>query len=604
MTLSLPTPVESSTGFIVDGDITLAALFARTNPDPKKLLAYVRVSSLTEKRKAEGEITVETQERVMQHFADINGKEIVGWVYDLNISGRRSKFLQRKVTPTIQRVHAGEAEGVLVYNVSRWGRSSLENQLSEAMLWDAGGRLLSATEPNDEKTTAGKMTRQMLYMSAEHQSNTIGDSWVAAHTARLTRGLPRSGAPRLGYVYERYGVGRAEYKVDPVTGPLLAQAYRQFIAGKPMRSIATELRATGVQTPGTDQPISYQSLRRSLDSGFGAGRIIANAKSDTPSYLVGAHLAVITDDEWAAYRKLRADSKEARGHLFKPETFALKGLIFCGSCRYPLVRALTRGIFMCNGKSRVVNANGTSCERPCQVRIHVAEEATRDWLRSRQNPEAPQGYETEIARLRAAVAAAQSLELLEAEQEGNLKIRKNYMRMRAAEVISSDEELAEMLAEVDARITETVTKLSSLKRDSEMHQIPNTQAFGALLAGWELAHLDEAAINEALKTVLKGVYVGSGRVTMSPDKFDFIGRWEDREPQVALGRVTAATATGKYCGKCKQYKDVDEFYRNKTGKQAGTLKPKCKECLREEQAIRREIDRGVRRRLEAAAKQD
>lgn len=591
MTVVQPGPLDSAIDNLMAGlplaqlgtnDITLDELFARTNANPKTAFGYIRVSSLNEKRKMDGEITVETQKINVETFAARERIAIVGWIYDLNISGRRSHFLQRKILPTIKRVADGEAECVIVYNVSRWGRSSVENQLSEAMLWDARGRLLSATEPNDERSTSGKMTRQLLYMMAEHQSNVIGDSWVAAHQARLRRGLPRSGAPRLGYDYVRIGIGQAEYKIDPFTGPLLAAAYREHLrADKPIRAIARELRERGIATPGTKELICYQSLRRAMDSGFGAGRLIVDAHSDKPSYLIGSQQPVISSGEWDEYLAKRKASKAVAGHTPQAAAWPLQNLVFCGSCLKPMVRALTRGVFVCNGKGRAVNANGKSCAQPVQVQMHIAEEAVRAWLRVRANPEAPEGFSAEFERRQAATTALGDAERLRSKLGSHQRVKKNYKRMRANEIIETDQELKEMLVEVDEQIDEIEKALAKIERSVAVHKLPGDQAFGAALVGWEFAALAPAGVNAALKTLIRGVYVGAGRNTMTPEKFDIVGTWEKREPKVVLGPITVDTTTGKFCGKCRQYKDVTAFYRHKTGKAAGTLTPRCKECLGE-----------------------
>ena len=108
-------------------DITLDELFAATNARPKTAFGYIRASSLREKRKQQGDITTETQTDYIRSFAQREGIDIVGWIPDLNISGRREKFLSRKIMPAIERIKAGEAEAVIVYNVSRWGRSSVDH---------------------------------------------------------------------------------------------------------------------------------------------------------------------------------------------------------------------------------------------------------------------------------------------------------------------------------------------------------------------------------------------------------------------------------------------------------------------------------------------
>lgn len=561
-------------------DITLEQLFEQTNKKPRTAILYIRVSSLREIRRMNGEITTETQEMNSRAFAAREGIEVIDVVFDLNISGRREKFLSRKIVPTIERIGKGEADCVIVYNVSRWGRSTIESRLSEVMLWEAGGRLLSATEPNDERTSTGKFTRTQLYAIAELQSDQIGDSWRAAHQNRLGRKLPRDGRPRLGYIYHREEGLQAEYRQDPVVAPLLAQAYRDVINGVSMWQVTRNLRAKGVTMPGKDTLITYMGLRTALDSGFGAGKIIVNTtdKVNGPKFLPGAQEPVITQAEWAAYLKKRPElRKNARPLAPK---LALQGHVHCGTCQTRMdVDRRSNGDhrYVCKRNQGQVTSTRKGCALPTGIRAALVDGAVMGWLDDMINNKTKLDQAT-VDRIAAADRAQANLGSLEKELATHQKIRQNYLRMRAEEKIESDEELDEMMAPVKAKIREIELAMHEAQRQIQVHQLPSMDAFESVLMGF-VAKMNGEHLNKALSTVLKGVYVGTGKTASSPGKLDIIGLWEDREPNVFVAKVRGVDHNeGKHCSRCLKFKTAESFYRRTKGRDAGKLSSWCREC--------------------------
>lgn len=572
------------TGTTSLSDISLDELFELTNAKPKTALAYRRVSSLSEKRRQQGEITTESQKDYIDAFARREGITIVDWVDDLNISGRRDKFLQRKIMPTIERVKAGEADCVIVYNVSRWGRSSVESQLSEAALWEAGGRLLSATEPNDEKTTVGQFTRQQLFSMAELQSNQIRDSWKAAHQNRLKKGLPHNGKPRFGYSYIKHSVGNAEYVVDPKTGPLLAEAYRCFLEGESLHSVTRRFRARGVSLPSNPEKlITYMVLRDALDGGFGAGKLVVNTKSGKVTdrrYAPGAQKPVITPEEWERYLKKRHQEVGSKVGRPKRPKIALQGLVKCGGCKRPMAvqRREDGDKYACIHNTRDSSSSRPRCEHPTGIRAEKVDRAVMMWLRSfTMSTEALD--QVRLQRGLAALNAEVDVDVLEKKLNGLKSARRNYLRMRANETIGSDEELAEMLVEVDAEIKEVEEALHENQRTLSIHKLPEMDLFEGVLAGW-LVGMSGPTLNQGLSKAIEGVYIGKGKKSdVGNGKIDIIGSWEKREPKVFLAPVRKIDHNvGKHCSRCLDWKDADQFYRRKRGRDEGVLSSWCKPC--------------------------
>lgn len=586
----------------LDGNITLEEMFARTNPEPEELIGYIRMSSLREKRKGT-EISTEIQKSGIEGWAARQHppKRIVDWVYDLNISGRRDMFLKRKILPTIQRVKDGEAQGVAVYNVSRWGRSTRESTMSEVMLWDVGGRLMSATEPNDDRSAVGKFSRTTLFALAEMQSDMIGEGWRAVHKIRLQNKLPRDGRPRFGYNYSRDGRA-AVYAVDPATGPLLAQAYRDTLAGKSLWATTVDYINKGVKSPGTDKPITYLILQNALDSGFGAGKIVTDTRAPEKGkpanrrYLPGAQEPVITPKEWTDYLALRRAARphDADGNPLlmaggpqQPTIHALHLLVFCGGCKRTMGRDGNR--LLCRGRSRSVNRGTEPCPAPTGVRIHLVEGAVKEWLRLHAG-ETPESATANVERAQRSRQIVADVAVLKTDLAGKQAYVTNLSRQLASERID-EATFDELKAEAAVEIKRLHAAIAAADTEIAVLALPSSDVFGAVLAGWEEYGMDAPLLNNGLKKVLRGVYVGKGHTASSPEKFDIIGRWERRQPKVFLGAVRGVDhERGKHCSKCLVWKEAAGFYVRGTGRDKGALSSWCRECQRAYLRDKREAD--------------
>lgn len=314
-------------------------------------IGYLRVSM-----KREEMISPEIQRGAISAHARQAGRLVTGWVEDLDNTGRN---FRRKVTGAIDRIEAGEAREILVYRFDRWGRNATESLANVFRVEQAGGRVVSATEPFDAETAVGKYTRTNAFALAEMQSDIIGENWSAALAARVARGLPGTGGPRFGYVrlgrvrredeprrFRRDPAGGEErYEHDPVTSPVLAEMYRRYLAGDGRSALLRWLNGTGTTTV-RGKPFGWRALFMVLDSGFGAGLLQVHDPGcrcaetlghgcRNAVFLPGAQPPVITVPEWERYLERRAEMRThgPRGH---EPSYPLSGLARCGTCGYRL----------------------------------------------------------------------------------------------------------------------------------------------------------------------------------------------------------------------------------------------------------------------------
>lgn len=126
-----------------------------------RVIIYIRVSSIG--NRSETLISPDVQDDVCRKWADRESLVVVGEpVVDLDKTGREAS--KREISKTINRVRRGEADGILVMKVSRWGRNTIDSMLNVHELQEAGGFIASATENLDDiETPMGQFSlTQML----------------------------------------------------------------------------------------------------------------------------------------------------------------------------------------------------------------------------------------------------------------------------------------------------------------------------------------------------------------------------------------------------------------------------------------------------------
>lgn len=331
-------------------------------------IGYIRVSWLHEHQ-----ISPEIQRNAIIDWARRNGRRIVEWIEDLDVSGRT---FRRRIMEGIQAIEAGQAKEIIVWKYSRYGRTRTGNAINLGRINRAGGELQSATEDVDVRTAIGKLNRGMLMEWAAFESDRAGEQWAETHANRRSRGLPTHGNPNFGYVRRGRATdplhptrtirapedGAERYEIDPETGPILAELYRRYTAGDGGRTLSAWLNELGITTT-SGGPWETSVMLRMLDRGFGAGYI----KIHDPNcgcqvrgcrayvYLPGTQPAVITTEEWNAYLRRRARVKVTAPRA-RVSVYPLSGRLRCGHCGAAMTIAMERSVpgvrYMCNAYLR------------------------------------------------------------------------------------------------------------------------------------------------------------------------------------------------------------------------------------------------------------
>ncbi|MFI5808916.1 recombinase family protein [Streptomyces sp. NPDC051561] len=359
--------------------------------DLEPYIGYVRVSTWREEK-----ISPELQKSAIDEWARKTGRRIIGWIVDLDATGRNFK---RKIMRGVEGIEAGFARGIAVWKYSRFGRNRTGNAINLARLEYAGGRLESATEPIDAGTAIGEFQREMIFAFGNFESNRAGEQWRETHEHRRTKErLPATGRKRFGYVWHRRWDPRTEtlqkerYSFDLDSADILLEAYeRKVYKREGFTRICAWLNSLGFRSMAGNL-WEQSALRKYMDSGFAAG-FLRTHETDCKcgnistckrwNFLPGAQPAIIDETLWREYldhRKLIRDLPPGA----RSASYALSGLVRHGECRRGMAsftggtkgNAVSGYGYRCNF---YIKTGGSGCQGATTTRKRL-EQHLLDWL--------------------------------------------------------------------------------------------------------------------------------------------------------------------------------------------------------------------------------
>lgn len=237
---------------------------------------------------------------------------------DIDVSTARTAAADREgLQGALSAAREGRIDRLWFLTLDRFDRDTSalrtfdEVAASGVELWTEAGRL-------DMETAEGYLSTSMQLAIARYQRDRIGKSWKQTHEHRVARGLPHTGKPKFGYVYDRE---RRLHLPDPGTGPVLAEAYRRYVAGDTVYAMVRWLNAAGYRTT-EGNPWSDRTLRRVMDSGFAAGFVPYRGDMHP-----GAHEPLIDQVTWEAFNAARGRRRVSSNT--ERSQYLLSGLVRC-----------------------------------------------------------------------------------------------------------------------------------------------------------------------------------------------------------------------------------------------------------------------------------
>jgi DNA invertase Pin-like site-specific DNA recombinase len=286
----------------------MARRLAAVPDQPGRVVLYVRVSALMG-RGGDDFHSPDVQLGAMRR-ATVGMRE-VGVVEDIDRTGRH--FSREGIERIRSLAEAKKIDAVAVYDVSRLGRNVRESLTFLTWLADHGVTILSACEQVDTSTPAGRLMLTNMLAIAEYRSDELGRSWSATIARRQARGQHHGTVP-LGYIRTDEGT----LARDPVLGPVIEQAWKDYAAGVSIRRIAEDVAAA------RGRAVMSSNLKTIFRRRVYLGHIEVNGEIVASN----AHGALVDQKTWDdVQRRLVRDSWTPARNL--QMTWALVGLAHC-----------------------------------------------------------------------------------------------------------------------------------------------------------------------------------------------------------------------------------------------------------------------------------
>ncbi|MFH8403767.1 recombinase family protein [Streptomyces sp. NPDC018019] len=512
--------------------------------DLEPYIGYIRVSTWREEK-----ISPELQKSAIEEWARKTGRRIIGWIVDLDATGRNFK---RKIMRGVEAIEAGFARGIAVWRYSRFGRNRTGNAVNLARLEYAGGRLESATEPVDAETAIGEFQREMIFAFGNFESNRAGEQWRETHEHRRnTERLPATGRKRFGYIWHRRWDPRTEtlqkerYSLDPETAEIVLEAYERKVHGNEgFTTICAWLNSLGLRTT-QGNPWEQSALRKYMDSGFPAGLLRVHnqdCKCTEMStcknfhFMPGAQPAIVDQELWDAYLAHRELIK-SQPPRERNATYPLTGLMRHGDCQRSLAAfrggstgATVNGYgYRCNWYTK---SGGTACTGVSITRAKV-EMAVLTFLANEVAPGVDAAPPVQQRR-RQDVDRARDLAKRERERltKQIKKLSDGLARLRADHAVNADDyEPGEYEAARDKIRKEKAAAEQALQDVVEVETTPQQVDFQPLVLGlldeWDTLTVGEK--NGILRKLLRRVSVvriDRGRGKRATSRVEIHPVWE------------------------------------------------------------------------------
>lgn len=341
---------------------------------PTRALGYVRLS-----RDTEASTSPERQRKDITAAVKSRGWELVGVIEDIDQSATRKRLDRPGIHEMRRRIKAGEADVVVVSRLDRMARSVADI----SQLLDEGLVIVSATEPFDASTAAGRAMVQVAQVFAELEASAIGARVRSMRKHLPTVGRWPGGPPPYGLTTAPHPDTAGRTLVhDPEESKVIRRVVDEVMAGRSISEVVRSLNTDGITSRRGSHwspPTLSRILRRgSLRGHATLGGDIVRDERGLPEVVWPP---LISDDEWRELSQaLGANAKEPR----LPEggrVPLLQGLAICSSCGRPLTprhfaHPTRAPLYMCQSRNR-----GRACEKPQTVTATPAEgEAERQFL--------------------------------------------------------------------------------------------------------------------------------------------------------------------------------------------------------------------------------
>ncbi len=280
-----------------------------------KAVIYARYSSDNQR-----EESIEGQIRECNAYAEKQGLTVLSTYIDRAFSAKTDNCpeFQRMVKDSGKHLF----DAIIVWKLDRFARNRYDSAHYKAILRKNGVKVLSATETIAEDST-GILLESLLEGYAEFYSAELSEKVIRGRTENALKCKWNGGCLPVGLKIDE----DKHYAVDPLTAPLVLEAFQMYAAGSSVKGIAEELSSKGVNSRH-NAPMNVNSITNMLRN----RKYIGEYKYRDVVHENGIPAIVSVELFNQVQERLAKNKKAPARFKAREEMYLLTTKLFCGQC--------------------------------------------------------------------------------------------------------------------------------------------------------------------------------------------------------------------------------------------------------------------------------
>lgn len=302
---------------------------------------YTRVST---KEQAENNLSLDTQKKYCQHFAEKQGltvRSYFGGTYESAQTDERREFKNM-----LAFVRKNNVSHIVVYSIDRFSRSGAGAIGIIAELSKKGILVRSVTQPTDPKTSMGSFYQNIQLVFSQYDNEQRRSKCITGMKERLSRGYWVGKAP-LGYCHI-HDANNKPVVVISEQGKLLQKSFLWKVHERLTNTeITKRLKALGLN-------VSKQRLTEVFRNPFYCG-IITHGLLNEP--VMGSHEPLVSQELFLKANQIVKKVPHDYKHQVVNDDLPLKRFVKCKQCGVPFT-----GYFVKNKDKHYYKCNNPHCK--------------------------------------------------------------------------------------------------------------------------------------------------------------------------------------------------------------------------------------------------
>ena len=311
------------------------------------VVLYMRYSS-----DRQTEQSIEGQQRVCTEYCNRQNYNIVDSYIDRALSASKNTEKREEFNRMIKDSEKGNFDAVIVYKLDRFARNRYDSAIYKNKLKKNGVRVISATE-NISDSPEGVILEAVLEGMAEFYSKELSQKVTRGMNETALKGKFCGGQIPMGY-----RIIDQKYAIDPLTAPIVKEAFERYASGETISNISNDFNNRGLMTSRKTKftKNSFQNIFR--NERYTGVFIYKDIKIEN------SIPAIISKDIFdKVQQRLKANAQAPAKNKAKTE-YLLSQKLFCGHCNEKMVGesglgkgGKTYNYYACSTKKRSKTCN-------------------------------------------------------------------------------------------------------------------------------------------------------------------------------------------------------------------------------------------------------